>query len=100
MEDADRYKINNGLNPINNGALLTQMCINYVNSIKFQGYPLVGTYTNTDYFTNILNYSQIASVGEIWLAHWNVSSPPSNFPCTFGNTHVKVLFLELKAKLI
>ena len=81
MEDADYYKANHGLNPYSNGGTLTAFCTRYMQGIKNAGYPLVGVYANTDYFTNVLNYNTIKANGLVWLAHWRIAAPPSQFPC-------------------
>ena len=81
MEDADNYKANHSLNPYSNGSTLTAFCTRYMQGIKNAGYSLVGVYANTDYFTNVLNYNTIKSNGLVWLAHWRIASPPSQFPC-------------------
>lgn len=81
--ESSAWKEHNGITVYSSGDLLTQMCVRFVSSIKANGYSLVGTYSNPNYFSNGLNYSAVSSVGEIWLAHWEVSSPSSSYPCIF-----------------
>ncbi|MBR3244580.1 MAG: hypothetical protein IKF90_18140, partial [Parasporobacterium sp.] len=77
MEDADYYKYRYGMNPYTHGAELTQFCLQFMRGIKKAGYPLVGTYANTDYFNNVLDYNSIKKEGFIWLAHWG---PKAGWP--------------------
>jgi len=79
MEDADGYKDNHGLNPYENGDILTDICVAFCEVIREAGYR-AGVYSNPDYFYNVLAYKKLKNYS-IWLAHWEVSQPDSNFPC-------------------
>lgn len=80
MEDADGYKVKNGLTPESNGELLTDFCIEYMQIIKDAGY-MTGVYANWNYFNNILNDSRLTSFDGFnrWLAIWGISEP--NMDC-------------------
>ena len=92
MEDGDAYydnagiyhpgyKESHGLNPYKNGKTLTNFCVRFLQRMKAKGFENVGVYANPDYFYNVLNYNKIKNEGMIWLAHWGVSTPSSDFPC-------------------
>ena len=76
MEDADGYKRNHGLVPEQNGELLTDFCIEFMNIIKDAGY-ITGVYANYSYFANILNDDRLTSFDGFnrWLAHWGINEP-------------------------
>lgn len=92
MEDGDAYvdsygiyhpgyKEAHGMNPYKHGKELTNFCVRFLQRMKAKGYENVGVYANPDYFYNVLNYNKIKNEGMIWLAHWGVSAPSSDFPC-------------------
>lgn len=76
MEDADGYKRNHGLVPEQNGELLTDFCVEFMQIIKDAGYK-TGVYANYSYFTNILNNGRLMSFEGFnrWLAHWGIDEP-------------------------
>lgn len=76
MEDADGYKRNHGLVPEQNGELLTDFCIEFMQIIKDAGYK-TGVYANYSYFTNVLNDGRLMSFEGFnrWLAHWGIDEP-------------------------
>lgn len=76
MEDADGYKRNHGLVPEQNGELLTDFCIEFMNIIKDAGY-ITGIYASYSYFANILNDDRLTSFDGFnrWLAHWGINEP-------------------------
>ena len=76
MEDADGYKRNHGLVPEQNGELLTDFCIEFMNIIKDAGY-ITGVYASYSYFANILNDDRLTSFDGFnrWLAHWGINEP-------------------------
>lgn len=76
MEDADGYKRNHGLVPEQNGELLTDFCIEFMQIIKDAGYK-TGVYANWNYFNNILNDDRLTSFEGFnrWLAHWGIDEP-------------------------
>lgn len=77
MEDADGYKRNHGLVPEQNGELLTDFCIEFMQIVKDAGYYKTGVYANYSYFTNILNDDRLMSFEGFnrWLAHWGIDEP-------------------------
>jgi len=76
MEDADGYKRNHGLVPEQNGELLTDFCIEFMQIVKDAGYT-TGVYANYSYFTNVLNDGRLMSFEGFnrWLAHWGIDEP-------------------------
>ncbi len=76
MEDADGYKRNHGLVPEQNGELLTDFCIEFMQIVKDAGYT-TGVYANYSYFTNVLNDGKLMSFEGFnrWLAHWGIDEP-------------------------
>ena len=76
MEDADGYKRNHGLVPEQNGELLTDFCIEFMQIVKDAGYK-TGVYANYSYFTNVLNDDRLISFDGFnrWLAHWGIDEP-------------------------
>lgn len=76
MEDADGYKRNHGLVPEQNGELLTDFCVEFMQIIKDAGYK-TGVYANYSYFTNVLNNGRLMSFEGFnrWLAHWGIDEP-------------------------
>lgn len=76
MEDADGYKRNHGLVPEQNGELLTDFCIEFMQIVKDAGYT-TGVYANYSYFTNVLNDCRLMSFEGFnrWLAHWGIDEP-------------------------
>ncbi len=76
MEDADGYKRNHGLVPEQNGELLTDFCVEFMQIVKDAGYK-TGVYANYSYFTNILNDDRLMSFEGFnrWLAHWGIDEP-------------------------
>ena len=76
MEDADGYKRNHGVVPEQNGELLTDFCIEFMQIIKDKGYN-TGVYANWNYFNNILNDDRLTSFKGFnrWLAHWGINEP-------------------------
>lgn len=72
MEDADGYKVNHGLNPYENGDILTNFCNIFADRIKEFGYESYGTYANMNYFNNVLGDVN----GLKWLAIWGIDSCP------------------------
>ena len=76
MEDADEYKRNHGLVPEQNGELLTDFCIEFMQIVKDAGYT-TGVYANYSYFTNVLNDGRLMSFKGFnrWLAHWGINEP-------------------------
>ena len=79
MEDADGYKRNHGLVPEQNGELLTDFCIEFMQIVKDAGYK-TGVYANYSYFTNVLNDDRLMSFEGFnrWLAHWGIDEPSMN----------------------
>lgn len=79
MEDADGYKRNHGLVPEQNGELLTDFCIEFMQIVKDAGYK-TGVYANYIYFTNVLNDDRLMSFEGFnrWLAHWGIDEPSMN----------------------
>lgn len=77
MEDADGYKRNHGLVPEQNGELLTDFCVEFMQIVKDAGYYKTGVYANYSYFTNILNDDRLMSFEGFnrWLAHWGIDEP-------------------------
>mgnify|MGYP004507354111 CR=1 FL=1 len=77
MEDADGYKRNHGLVPEQNGELLTDFCVEFMQIVKDAGYYKMGVYANYSYFTNILNDDRLMSFEGFnrWLAHWGIDEP-------------------------
>ena len=76
MEDADGYKRNHGLVPEQNGELLTDFCVEFMQIVKDAGYK-TGVYANYSYFTNVLNDGKLMSFEGFnrWLAHWGIDEP-------------------------
>lgn len=76
MEDADGYKRNHGLVPEQNGELLTDFCVEFMQIVKDAGYT-TGVYANYSYFTNVLNDGRLMSFEGFnrWLAHWGIDEP-------------------------
>ena len=76
MEDADGYKRNHGLVPEQNGELLTDFCIEFMQIVKDAGYK-TGVYANYSYFINVLNDDRLMSFEGFnrWLAHWGIDEP-------------------------
>jgi GH25 family lysozyme M1 (1,4-beta-N-acetylmuramidase)/LysM repeat protein len=76
MEDADGYKRNHGLVPEQNGELLTDFCVEFMQIVKDAGY-ITGVYANYSYFTNVLNDGRLMSFEGFnrWLAHWGIDEP-------------------------
>ena len=74
MEDADGYKKRNGLIPEENGELLTDFCIIFMNKIRTVGYG-TGIYANMNYFKNILSLERFATYPK-WLAIWGPDTCP------------------------
>lgn len=76
MEDADGYKRNHGLVPEQNGELLTDFCIEFMQIVKDARYT-TGVYANYSYFTNVLNDGRLMSFEGFnrWLAHWGIDEP-------------------------
>lgn len=76
MEDADGYKRNHGIVPEQNGELLTDFCIEFMQIVKDAGYK-TGVYANYSYFTNVLNDDRLMSFEGFnrWLAHWGIDEP-------------------------
>lgn len=76
MEDADGYKVRNGLVPEENGSLLTDFCIRFMEIMKEHGYK-TGVYANWNYFNNILDDGRLTSFEGFnrWLAHWGIDEP-------------------------
>lgn len=76
MEDADGYKRNHGLIPEQNGELLTDFCIEFMQIVKDAGYK-TGVYANYSYFINVLNDDRLMSFEGFnrWLAHWGIDEP-------------------------
>lgn len=79
MEDADGYKRNHGLVPEQNGELLTDFCVEFMQIVKDAGYK-TGVYANYSYFTNVLNDGRLMSFEGFnrWLAHWGIDEPSMN----------------------
>lgn len=79
MEDADGYKVRNGLVPEQNGEFLTDFCIEFMQIVKNAGYK-TGVYANWNYFNNILNDDRLTSFEDFnrWLAHWGIDEPSMN----------------------
>lgn len=78
MEDADGYKRNHGLVPEQNGELLTDFCVEFMQIVKDAGAGYkTGVYANYSYFTNILNDDRLMSFEGFnrWLAHWGIDEP-------------------------
>lgn len=75
MEDADNYKVRNGLVPEENGQRLTDFCTIFKNRIKEAGYG-TGTYANKNYLDNVLVYDQLKN-DPIWGAIWGPTKCPS-----------------------
>ena len=73
MEDADGYKVRNGIVPEENGTLLTKICNIFMEKIRQAGYN-TGTYANKNYFDNILIREQIREPK--WMAIWGPESVP------------------------
>lgn len=76
MEDADGYKRNHGLVPEQNGELLTDFCVEFMQIVKDAGYK-TGVYANYSYFINVLNDGKLMSFEgfDRWLAHWGIDEP-------------------------
>lgn len=76
MEDADGYKRNHGLVPEQNGELLTDFCVEFMQIVKDAGCK-TGVYANYSYFTNVLNDGRLMSFEGFnrWLAHWGIDEP-------------------------
>ena len=76
MEDADGYKRNHGLVPEQNGELLTDFCVEFMQIVKDAGYK-TGVYANWNYFNNILNDDRLTNFEGFnrWLAHWGINEP-------------------------
>lgn len=76
MEDADGYKARNGFVPEENGSLLTDFCIRFMEIMKEHGYK-TGVYANWNYFNNILDDGRLTSFDGFnrWLAHWGIDEP-------------------------
>lgn len=76
MEDADGYKAKHGLIPEQNGVLLTDFCIEFMQIVKDEGYK-TGVYANWNYFNNILDDSRLTAFEGFnrWLAHWGIDEP-------------------------
>lgn len=76
MEDADGYKVRNGLVPEDNGSLLTDFCIRFMEIMKEYGYK-TGVYANWNYFNDILDDGRLTSFDGFnrWLAHWGIDEP-------------------------
>ena len=79
MEDADGYKRNHGLVPEQNGELLTDFCVEFMQILQDAGYK-TGVYANWNYFNNILNDDRLTSFEGFnkWLAHWGIDEPSMN----------------------
>ena len=75
MEDADGYKVRHGLVPEENGSILTDFCIIFMDTVKAAGYE-TGTYANKNYFDSILQIERLANYPK-WLAIWGPSECPS-----------------------
>lgn len=75
MEDADGYKKKHGINVYSSKEKLTRFCLLWMEEMRKRGYDNVGVYANYDYFTNVINYDELANAGKIWLAHWSGKSP-------------------------
>ena len=76
MEDADGYKEQHGFSPNENGAALTDFCIEFMKLIKEAGY-LTGVYANWEYFNRILEDERFTAFEGFnrWLAHWEIDEP-------------------------
>ena len=76
MEDADGYKVKHGLIPEQNGTLLTDFCVEFMQIIKDEGY-ITGVYASYSYFINVLNNDRLMSFEGFnrWLAHWGIDEP-------------------------
>ena len=66
MEDADGYKLRNGM-PSNN--TLVEMCITFCEIMKDNGYK-TGVYANLNWLMNQLNDSRL-DIYDKWVAQWN-----------------------------
>ena len=66
MEDADGYKLRNGM-PSNN--TLVEMCITFCEIMKENGYK-TGVYANLNWLMNQLNDSRL-DIYDKWVAQWN-----------------------------
>jgi len=74
MEDSDGYKKRNGLIPEENGAILTDFCIIFMDKIRTVGYA-TGVYTNMNYFKDILSLERFVTYPK-WLAIWGPETCP------------------------
>ena len=68
MEDADGYKLRNGM-PSNN--TLVEMCITFCEIMKDNGYK-TGIYANLSWLMNQLNDSRL-DIYDKWVAQWNTT---------------------------
>ena len=68
MEDADGYKLRNGM-PSNN--TLVEMCITFCEIMKENGYK-TGVYANLSWLMNQLNDSRL-DIYDKWVAQWNAT---------------------------
>ena len=67
MEDADGYKVRNGM-PSDD--MLVRICLKFCQTMKSKGYNNVGIYASLSWFNNQLNDSRL-DVYDKWVAQWN-----------------------------
>lgn len=70
MEDADHYKANRGLYPMENRQLITNMCSRFIVECNKENYSC-GIYASYDWLENVIDTNQLADYVPYWVAQWS-----------------------------